>query len=127
VIDTHNKRLKLATKAMKAIKTERKYLAGADERKNRGIFSNQSLNKGAIDTMLQLGVVGLNLGCDELGIAWARHAMLVIICVDGFYGFVSKGLVRTTGRLRGLCCLGGWAIPAWLSQPPAGLPAETAG
>jgi putative DNA primase/helicase len=54
VVDTQNQRIKLATKAMKAIRKEAAYLAGAGERKSRKEFSDQSLNKGAIDRMLAL-------------------------------------------------------------------------
>jgi len=54
VPDTHNKRLKLATKAMKAIKEEAPLLSGGREKEQRIEFSDQSLNKGAIDRMLAL-------------------------------------------------------------------------
>ena len=54
VVDAHNKRLKLAMKAMKAIQKEAPLLSGGREKEQRIEFSNQSLNKGALDRMLAL-------------------------------------------------------------------------
>jgi len=54
VADAHNKRLKLATKVAKAIRKEARFLSTRKEEDDRLEFSNQSLNKGAIDRMLAL-------------------------------------------------------------------------
>ena len=54
VVDAHNKRLKLAMKAMKAIQKEAPLLSGGREKEQRLEFSDQSLNKGALDRMFAL-------------------------------------------------------------------------
>jgi putative DNA primase/helicase len=51
---------------MKAIKRETKYLLGDDEQEHRVKFSDQSLNKGAIDRLLQLAQPEVAVDDDKL-------------------------------------------------------------
>lgn len=50
-VDDHNRRLKLAVEAMKAVAAEAQYLSGK-KRKKRRAFSYQSLNKHQLDKLL---------------------------------------------------------------------------